>query len=80
MRPPGDVNDENGNGCICIQTFEYDQDQANIAQSHESVLPRYFKNVGQRFPVDDANRNLADNTGPNNFCRHPFGQGQEEEE
>lgn len=63
-----------------IHTFENNQDQADIPQSHKGILPRQFKDVGQRFAEDDSHCDLADDAGPNHLCRHPFRQGQEEEE
>lgn len=44
-------------------TFEDDQDQTNIAQRQESLLPIRLQNIGERFPIYYANRNVADDSG-----------------
>lgn len=38
-----------------------------------------FKNVGQRYAVDDADGNLADNAGLDDLRGNPFCEGKEEE-
>lgn len=61
-------------------TFEYDQNQANIAQGEEGLLPIRLQNIGQRFPIYYTNRNVTDDSGADDLGRRPFSQGEDEEE
>lgn len=61
-------------------TFEDDQNQTDISQSDKSLLPLVFKDVGQRYTVDDANGDLANNAGLDDLCGNPFCKGKEKEE
>lgn len=53
-------------------TFEDDQDQANISNGKESLLPWVFQDVGQGFSINNPNGNLANDTGTNDLSRNPF--------
>lgn len=62
------------------RTFKDDEDQTNIAQRQEGLLPVHLQDIGQRDTVYDANRDVANDPGLDDFSGYPFCQGKEEEE
>lgn len=73
-RPPAHFCDQHQyqSSTRSSNTFKYDQDQANIPNGKESLLPRVLQDIRQRFAIDNPNGNLTNNTGTNDLSRNPF--------
>jgi len=57
-----------------------DQNQANVAQRQERILPLQREDVGDGHAVDQADDNLANQPGAEDLVREPFGDAEQDEE
>lgn len=61
-------------------TFKDNEDQSQVSQVHEHVLPLDGQDVGDGDAVDEADDDLADEAGLDDGAGQPVGDGEEEEE
>jgi hypothetical protein len=61
-------------------TFKDDEDEADVAQGEEGLLPLESQNVADGNAVDETNNDLSDEPGPKNLVRCPFCDGKKKEE
>ena len=61
-------------------TFKDDQDEPDISQGQECLLPCMFEDIGQGNTVDDADGDLPDDARVDDLRGEPFRQREEEEE
>ena len=61
-------------------TFEYDEDQAHVAEIYEGLLPVQRQDVRDGHAVDEADDDLADEAGLDDLGSSPLGDTEDEEE
>lgn len=63
-----------------LQTFKGDQNQANVAQGEEGLLPVRGQDIAEGHAVDEAYDDVADQRSADELVGEPFCNGQKEKE
>lgn len=63
-----------------VQTFKHNEDEPEVAQRHERLLPLQREDVRDGHAVDKTNDDLAYEPGPEDDAGKPFRPGEDDKE